>query len=266
MVEAEVAVRAGYARTVRTGSGGPGLLLAHGGGGSVEANYGPVLEELAREFSVVAVDYPGTGGTPRSERPLALDELADELVAAADAEGLETFAVHGYSLGGNVALRLAARYPERVTALVLSASFVRADARLDAIAELWRVFARRGEWAALSRLLTPLVLGEPTLGRLSAAELAAVQEATAGSFPPGAGDHAALVRGADLRSEAAGVRVPTLVIVTTEDELAQPALQRELAAAVPGAKVAELATGHLPFATAPARWAALIADFLRTAV
>ncbi|GAA0310259.1 alpha/beta hydrolase [Streptomyces polychromogenes] len=253
---------AAYARTVRKESGGPGLLLAHGGGGAVESNFGAILDQLAAEHSVVGVDYPGTGGTPKSDEPLRLDELADQLVAAADAEGLETFAVLGYSLGGNVALRIAARYPERVTALVLTATFVRAGNRLKLVGDLWSGLAARGENELLARLLVPLAVNPAVLEGLTPEQAEDVVLATAASIPPGAGDHVDLIKGADLSAEAAGVSVPALVIATTEDRLVPLELQKELAGAVPGARYAELPTGHLPFAERPAEWAALITEFL----
>lgn len=251
-----------YARTVRKESGGPGLLLAHGGGGSVESNFGAILDELAATHSVVGVDYPGTGGTPKAEAPLELDELADQLVAAADAEGLERFAVLGYSLGGNVALRLAARYPERVTALVLTATFVRAGNRLKLVGDLWSGLAGRGENELLARLLVPLAFSPAALEGLTPEQVEQVVRETAGSIPPGSGDHVDLIRGADLLAEAARIDVPALVIATTEDRLVPLALQRELADALPGARLAELPTGHLPFAERPAEWASLVNEFL----
>ncbi|RKT07060.1 pimeloyl-ACP methyl ester carboxylesterase [Streptomyces sp. 3211.6] len=257
-----VITTAPYARTVRKESGGPGLLLAHGGGGAVESNFGAILDELAAGHSVVAVDYPGAGNTPVAEGPLRLDELADQLVAAADAEGLETFAVLGYSLGGNVALRVAARYPERVTALVLTASFVRAGNRLKQVADLWSGLAARGENEMLARLMVPLALNPAVFEGLSPEEAEEVVRATAASVPAGTVGQVDLVKGADLRAEAAGVSVPALVIATTEDRLVPLELQRELAEAVPGARYAELPTGHLPFAERPAEWAALITEFL----
>ncbi|WP_425827069.1 alpha/beta fold hydrolase [Streptomyces fractus] len=45
--------------------------------------------------------------------------------------------------------------------------------------------------------------------------------------------------------------MPTLAIVTTEDPLIYPALQRQLAAGVPAPEVTELPTRHLPFAEQP---------------
>ncbi|WP_030846851.1 alpha/beta fold hydrolase [Streptomyces sp. NRRL F-4474] len=251
-----------YARTVRTGSGGPGLLLAHGGGGSVETNFGPVLDALAAGFSVVGVDYPGTGGTPRADEPLRLDDMADQLVAAADAEGLERFAVLGYSLGGNVAVRVAARHPQRVTAIVLTATFARSGNWLDLVGRLWKELAERGERELMASLLVPLVLNPAVLEGLTPGEVEQVVRDTAGSLPPGTADHVALLDGADLRAEIARLDVPALVVATTEDLLVPLALQRELADTLPGARLVELPTGHLPFAERPAEWAALVTDFL----
>ncbi|WP_030234985.1 alpha/beta fold hydrolase [Streptomyces sp. NRRL S-455] len=56
--------------------------------------------------------------------------------------------------------------------------------------------------------------------------------------------------------------MPTLVAVTTADSLISPALQRQLAAAIPTAETAELPTGHLPFAERPQEWLKLMTDFL----
>jgi 3-oxoadipate enol-lactonase len=81
-----------YTRTVH--GSGPGLL-AHGAGGGIAAGFGPTMDGLAARHNVGGVDYPGSGATPTPAPPLELDDLADQLVAAADAEGLDTFAVHG---------------------------------------------------------------------------------------------------------------------------------------------------------------------------
>lgn len=56
-----------FSRTV-LGSG-PGLLLAHGAGSSIAGTYGPILDGLAARHTVVGIDYPGSGDTPRSTTP-----------------------------------------------------------------------------------------------------------------------------------------------------------------------------------------------------
>ncbi|MEV5985319.1 alpha/beta hydrolase [Streptomyces sp. NPDC052051] len=241
---------------------GPGLLLAHGAGGGIDANYGPVLDTLAAQHTVVGPDYPGTGRTPRATAPLDLDTLADELVATAVEEGLDTFAVAGYSLGSPVAVRAATRHPDRVTALVLTAGFAHPDPRFLLAVRLWRdlLDADPRQVAAFTALLA---FSAPALEAFTQDDLDAALDMAAADIPPGTPEHLDLVlNGVDVRADLATLDVPTLVISTTLDRLVTPHHHRQLADAIPGARYAEIATGHLPFAERPAEWAALISDFL----
>jgi pimeloyl-ACP methyl ester carboxylesterase len=52
------------------------------------------------------------------------------------------------------------------------------------------------------------------------------------------------------------------VISTAGDPLVSPELHRQLAAGIPGAQLAEIGTGHLPFAERPEEWQQLITTFL----
>ncbi|OKJ94949.1 alpha/beta hydrolase [Streptomyces sp. CB03234] len=249
-----------FARTVR--GSGPGLLLAHGAGGGIEANYGPIMEGLAARHTVVGVDYPGSGATPKNQGDLDVDELAEQLVAAADAEGLDTFAVSGYSLGGPVAIRLAARHPERVTSLLLSATFAHADTRTDLAASIWHQLFEAGRHDVLAEYLNLMALGEPALNAMTPAQVSGAAGQLASALPAGTAEQVDLVRRVDVRGDLADIHVPALVVVTTADPLISPALQRELAAAIPTAEVAELPAGHLPFTECPEQWLKLITDFL----
>jgi pimeloyl-ACP methyl ester carboxylesterase len=76
---------------------------------------------LAERFSVAALDLRGHGGSAWSDPPAyrAADYAAD-VVAVLDALGWRSPLVIGHSLGGYVGAYLAARYPERVGALVIA--------------------------------------------------------------------------------------------------------------------------------------------------
>lgn len=246
---------------------GPGLLLAHGAGGGVDANFGPVLDTLAAHHTVVGPDFPGTGRTPRATTPLTLDGLADAVVGAAVEEGLETFAIAGYSLGTAVAVRAATRHPGRVTALALTAGFAYPNPRLLLATRLWRDILRTGTPDQLAAFVALVGLGTPALEALSAADLDTALTAAATTVPPGTLDHLDLLLSPDLDVRPdlpALAAVPTLVISTTLDQLVTPSHHTALAAAIPGAHLAELPTGHLPFAEQPTTWAALLTAFLST--
>ncbi|MFE6880704.1 alpha/beta fold hydrolase [Streptomyces sp. NPDC057702] len=246
----------------RVTGAGPGLLLAHGAGGSVKDNFVPILPALAAGHTVVASDYPGAGETPRSTTPLHLDGLADAVVAEAVAAGVETFTLVGYSLGSAVAVRAATRHPERVRGLVLTAGLARADNRARTTLALWLRLLALEDRRAFAELVALTGFAPATYQGLAADALEPLLADIAASVPPGTPEHAALVLEVDTVADLPRVSVPTLVIATTADLLVDPANSRVLADAIPGAEYAELDTGHVPMVERPAEWADLITDFL----
>jgi pimeloyl-ACP methyl ester carboxylesterase len=103
------------------------LILLHGGLGSGEM-FGPVLPALAERHQVIAVDLQGHGRTADIDRPIDLQFMADDIAGLIDHLGLDKPDVVGYSLGGGVALRIAAKYPAKVGRLVAVSANVRRDA------------------------------------------------------------------------------------------------------------------------------------------
>lgn len=115
-------VEVGGLRTYYIAAGpedGPPVLLLHGLGGST-FSWRANLEALAAAgYRAIALDRPGFGLT---DKPLDFDyshaAQADFAVAFMDALGIEQAVLVGHSAGGGVIAHTAARYPERVRALV----------------------------------------------------------------------------------------------------------------------------------------------------
>ncbi|WP_369358318.1 alpha/beta fold hydrolase [Streptomyces sp. cg2] len=249
--------------TVAGPSDGPGVLLAHGATGSVRSNYGTLIPALtATGHRVVAPDYPGSGATPRATGPLELDALADAVVAEAVAAGLTTFTVIGFSMGTAVSVRAAARHPERVRGLVLTAGLARADARAQVWLDLWLRLLERGDHQGFAQARALSGVAPEHLNALPPAELAALLDPDPTLPPAGSAEQAALVKVLDTTADLAGIAVPTLVVATTRDALLDPANSRYLSEHIPGAEYVEIATGHLPMVERNAEWLALIGDFL----
>lgn len=99
------------------GSGEPVLLL-HGGLGSTDM-FAPVLPAFAKERTVIAIDLQGHGRSLLGDRPIRVQDMADDMAEILDQLDYETVDIVGYSLGGAVALHVAARHPERVRRLVI---------------------------------------------------------------------------------------------------------------------------------------------------
>jgi len=97
---------------------GPPLLLIHGMGGSWQS-WLANIPSLGEQYRVIAVDLSGFGGSDPLPTGAVFNGYADVLECLLDELGISSVAVFGHSLGGLVALSLAARSPERVSCAVL---------------------------------------------------------------------------------------------------------------------------------------------------
>jgi pimeloyl-ACP methyl ester carboxylesterase len=244
-------------RTTVRGSG-PGLLLAHGAGGGIEANFGTVIPRLAQDHTVVGPDYPD------DNEALDLDELADALVAAAVNSGVAQFTIVGFSLGAAVAVRAATRHPERARGLILTAGFAAPDNRLRLAMDIWRALLRAGDYETFARFGLSSALSAAFVNEaIPGDQLPVLVEQAAKSIPAGTAAQAALVLETDVRGDLAAISVPALVIATTRDLLADPSNSVYLTDSIPGAEVLEIATGHMAMAEAPDQWYQAVDEFLR---
>lgn len=104
------------------GEGEPVVLL-HGLMVDWKSNFGELANDLSKDFKVIAIDLRGHGqsGNPQSSEGYG-PAYVDDALAVMDAAGAESAHIVGYSLGGYIALKLAATQPERVRSLVLGGS------------------------------------------------------------------------------------------------------------------------------------------------
>jgi 3-oxoadipate enol-lactonase len=101
------------------GGSGPGLVFLHslGADSSMWSAQAHALEETHR---VVRIDLRGHGQSDSPPGPYTIEMLGEDLLAVAQAAGLERFHLCGISLGGQIALWAAIHHPERLLSLVLS--------------------------------------------------------------------------------------------------------------------------------------------------
>ena len=231
-----------------TGPVPPSLVYLHGWG-----LHGGLWADVLARLPGRAPDLPGYGGVPAPE-PYDAVTLADGLAA----ELPEPVALVGWSLGGMVALALAARHPDKVAKLVLvgtSPAFVQRDDWPHGLApEVLAGFAEalgQDYRATLLRFLSLQARGgdaaRDVIGRLRETVFARGEPAAA-TLAAGL----ALLRDVDLRALAGQVRCPTLVVHGGYDTLCPPEAGRWLADRVRGARLAlQPRAAHAPFLSHP---------------
>jgi pimeloyl-ACP methyl ester carboxylesterase len=100
---------------------GPVLLLIHGMAGSCD-NWRAVIEPLAHDYTVVAPDLPGHGGSAPGTGDYSLGALAVHLRDLLLALGRDRVTLVGHSLGGGIAMQFAYQFPEITERVVLVSS------------------------------------------------------------------------------------------------------------------------------------------------
>ncbi|HEV3483765.1 MAG TPA: alpha/beta hydrolase, partial [Vicinamibacterales bacterium] len=106
---------------------GPPLVMLHGATSTAAEDWSAQRPLFRKVFRLYLVDARAHGGTKWDVRDgFDRDMLVDDLLALADALGLRTFHLLGFSMGAMTALAFATRYPERLrTAMICGIDVVR---------------------------------------------------------------------------------------------------------------------------------------------
>jgi pimeloyl-[acyl-carrier protein] methyl ester esterase len=233
---------------VETAGHGPDLVLLHGWGmhGGI---WDGLREPLAQKFRLHVVDLPGYGASAHRE-PYTLEELANAVAQATP----QPAHVCGWSLGGQVALRLALDLPGHVGKLVLLGTTPcfrqRADWPHGMDDATMQEFARSLEQdyaGTLKRFLSLQARSGDDAREVIAALRAKLFERGEPSLDTlRAG--LAILHGLDLREEVGAITQPVLVLHGERDTLTPPQAGEWLARHLPRAALAMVGgSAHAPF-------------------
>lgn len=240
---------------------GPRVVLLHPVG--LDLTFlAPVAAILAREFNVLNVDQRGHGGSPMpAAAARSLSDYADDLHALLGPLSFAPAAIVGFSFGGMVAQEFALKYPGNTSALVACAT------RADLPAAARDIARARGDDARMCGMGDVL---EATLERWFTPDFRAAGGAETSRARLMSDDvegwaqawHA--MAGVDTLPRLGALRVPALCLAGELDQSSPPAAMKEMAAAIPDARYAELkGAPHMLFIEQPEETARVIGDFLR---
>lgn len=195
-------------------------------------------------YRVVGYDHRNQGASgPAPRERLDMDTLAEDAAALIEHLGLGRCHFVGNSLGGFVAVRLAARRPELLLSATALGSSAEEEHRLAEFAPLVDQLTAHGTANLLDTLMY-IMFGDTSLARRP--ELCAYWRDFMSRLSPAIGDSAhGVIHRSRMIEELAGCRVPVLAIAGSEDHAyPQPISGRHIAAASGGREVTVAGAGH----------------------
>lgn len=209
-----------------SGSGQPLVLI--GGLGIDVSECSQLIEALSSHHRVLAFDNRGAGRTDKPDEPYSVEQMAEDTAGLMRSLGIDHAHVVGISLGGRIALDLALSHPELVSDLVLASTCAR-------VARRWP-----------TRILG--LVSAVFRGRYPQPRYAFNHQRRASD-------------GYDRTDRLGDLRTPTMVIHGRHDHIVPHRLAKDLAAGIPGARLATVRSGHLFPLTHSGDFASRIAQF-----
>jgi pimeloyl-ACP methyl ester carboxylesterase len=253
-------------RTVayRRAGSGSALVLLHGFTQDSRI-WRPQLEGMSDEFSVIAWDAPGAGGSDDPFEPFGIEDWASDLAGFLDALEIGRAHVVGLSWGGLLAQELYRRAPTVVRSLVLADTYAGWKGSLpDAVADERLAACLRESLLPPSEFVARYLPGmfsdavTPEIGD----ELGAIM---AEFHPAGFRMMASALAEADTRDLLPLIQAPTLLIWGDEDARSPLSVLRQFAGAIPGAQATVLrGAGHVSNLERPHEFDAAVRAFCRT--
>ena len=239
--------------------GHPTLLLLNSLG-TDHAMWDGVVRALSPRFRLLRMDTRGHGASDAPAGDYTIADLAQDALAVLDAAGLQRAAVAGVSMGGMTAMHMALTTPERLTAIAICNSTAAVDPKP------WtdRAVAIRAHGMApmtdaiMQRWFPPAVIAA------NPAWLSTARSTFEAQDPNGYAGCCMAIAHMDIKGGLPGIATPTLVVAGSLDWATPPEVGTgPIAAAIPGARLETLSTGHISPLERPDALAALLADFLQ---
>lgn len=253
----------GHARTI---------VLIHGIGANGARDFAELIPWLARDFHVLTFDLPGFGQSSKANALYSPGNYAAFVKHVTDRYARRPFVLLGHSMGGVVALRFAATYPEDVERLVLMS----VPGILHRLSYSSQYLAHLG-MEFLPSFMSPgeriASLARKLLGRVERFDIDPETVLENPSRRAGllGGDPARIAGLAlvleDLSTALPRIAAPTLILWGEDDTLAPPRTGRLLAAVMPQTRLVVLpGVAHVPMLEDPPAFRRALAPFLRAEV
>lgn len=229
--------------------------------------FAKLTEDGRGRFRIVAPEYLGqVSRVDEASGPVSMEELAEDLWRIVDELGIGTFSVVAQSMGGDVAVRMAASQPHRISAMVLLGTSVRAEPteQLEALGALVEELEAHGFTDDKIDVVMSIMFGATTRADPTRADVLELWRDRVSTL---SAKLAPAMRGVVTRTSAVPllphVDAPTLIVSGTEDAVRPTAWSDEMFEGIPDAQLWRLkGIGHSPLQELPELVNRRVLDFL----
>jgi pimeloyl-ACP methyl ester carboxylesterase len=236
------------------GHGEPVVFLASGG--HDRHDYDDLRDLLPAQLRSIAIDWPAHGDSPAWSQPpgeVELTQMVEEVLESLCPDGA---VLVGNSIGGNVSARLAIMRPELVRGLMMIDS-----SGFEPPQHGGRAFCSLMSRPTVLRAIYPLFSKAYMRARTDADRRARASAIALTRTPDGARAlsamwHSFTLPAHDLRSQAAGLVAPTVLVWGRHDPIVAPKFGAAAHRLIAGSKLVIIDSGHAPQTTDPGAVAA----------
>ncbi len=244
----------------RTGAGTP-LVLLHGFIADSRV-WRTQIEDLSRDFDVIAWDAPGCGQSSDTGEEFSMAEYADSLAGLLDAIGIPSAHVCGLSWGGTLALEFYRRNPRRVMSLILADTYAGWTGSLGEEAAQQRLARCLSESEMPAEEWVPQWVPDAFSSK-APKELLDEYAAIMWDFHPVGFRAMSRALAPDFREILPTIKAPTLLIWGAEDKRSPVACGEAMRETIPGARLVMIpGAGHVSNFEQPERFNAEVRGFI----
>ena len=224
------------------------------------------VEDLARDFRVIAFDNRGVGESDAPPGPYTVAQMAEDAAGLLVAIGVDRAHVMGASLGGCIAQELALSHAERVDRLVLACTTFGGSRSLPMPEVSVRLMAEAPslpEDVRLRRFVENAMSDAFVKEHPEVVDRILEHRRETAQSPEAWQAQAAAGAAFDASERVGNIRAETLVITGTDDRVVDPGNSTLLAEAIPAAELVQLPGGHVFTIEQPERFNSLVRAFLQ---
>lgn len=235
------------------------IIFLHGTNSSGDSSFGEIKKAFSSDRTVIIPDYAGCGNSELPPETLTIEHLVEQVAAVIEDSSHFPVDLVGVSLGAVVAAVVAAKYPNLIDKLILTAPWATShDPRHQLVFNTWLHLALNDKPSAmafaLSHALSPefiASLGHETIQRICSQPTEKEIER-----------RIALGLSIDIKDYLPQIDKNTLVIGLNSDTLIPPYLVREVYKNINNSTYREINSGHAVQIEKPTEWVSLIKEFI----